>query len=37
MPDGVYKRDKGAGDPKSHGAQGALMARYAAPAGQDAS
>jgi polyphosphate kinase len=30
MPDGTYKRVKGAADPKSHGAQGALMARYAA-------
>jgi polyphosphate kinase len=36
MPDGTYKRSKGAGDPKAHGAQAALMARYAAPAGQDA-
>jgi polyphosphate kinase len=36
MPDGIYKRVKGAGDRKSHGAQAALMARYAAPAGQDA-
>jgi polyphosphate kinase len=34
MADGVYKRVKGAGDPKSHGAQAALIARYAAPAGQ---
>jgi polyphosphate kinase len=37
MPDGVYKRTKGAGDPKCHGAQGALMNRYTAPVGQDAS
>jgi polyphosphate kinase len=34
MPDGTYKRAKGAGDSKSHGAQAALMARYAAPPGQ---
>jgi polyphosphate kinase len=34
MPDGHYKRVKGAGEPKGHGAQSALMARYAAaPAG----
>ncbi|MFC5497505.1 polyphosphate kinase 1 [Caenimonas terrae] len=30
MADGSYKRVKGAGDPKGHGAQAALMARYAA-------
>ncbi|MDB5941309.1 MAG: ppk [Ramlibacter sp.] len=30
MPDGAYKRVKGAGEPKGHGAQAALMARYAA-------
>jgi polyphosphate kinase len=35
MPDGHYKRVKGAGDPASHGAQDALMARYAGPAGPD--
>ncbi|NPC54451.1 polyphosphate kinase 1 [Caenimonas soli] len=34
MPDGHYKRVKGAGEPKGHGAQAALMARYAAPDGQ---
>jgi hypothetical protein len=34
MPNGHYKRVKGAGDPASHGAQDALMARYAEPAGQ---
>ena len=28
MPDGHYKRVKGAGEPKGHGAQAALMARY---------
>jgi polyphosphate kinase len=33
MPDGHYKRVKGAGEPKGHGAQAALMARYAAPTG----
>ena len=30
LADGTYKRVKGAGDPRRHGAQGALMARYAA-------
>jgi polyphosphate kinase len=35
MPDGHYKRVKGAGEPKGHGAQAALMARYAAPTGQE--
>jgi polyphosphate kinase len=35
MADGSYKRVKGAGDPKAHGAQGALMARYAARGGND--
>ena len=35
MPDGTYKRVKGAGEPKGHGAQAALMARYAAPMGQE--
>ena len=34
MADGSYKRVKGAGEPKGHSAQAALMARYAAPAGQ---
>ena len=33
MADGTYKRVKGAGDPKGHGAQAALMARYAARGG----
>jgi polyphosphate kinase len=37
MPDGHYKRVKGAGEPKGHGAQAALMARYAAPGGQERS
>ncbi len=31
MPDGHYRRAPGAGKPGSHGAQDALMARYAAP------
>ncbi|WP_048438680.1 polyphosphate kinase 1 [Caenimonas sp. SL110] len=35
MADGHYKRTKGATDPQAHGAQRALMARYAAPEGQD--
>ncbi len=30
MPDGTYRRVKGARNPKRHGAQAALMARYAA-------
>ncbi len=30
MPDGTYKRVKGADEPKGHGAQAALMARYGA-------
>ncbi|MBI5277826.1 MAG: polyphosphate kinase 1 [Burkholderiales bacterium] len=30
LPDGSYRRVKGAGDPHSHGAQAALMERYAA-------
>jgi polyphosphate kinase len=34
QPDGSYKRVKGAGEPKGHGAQAALMQRYAAPAGE---
>ncbi|MEJ6022964.1 polyphosphate kinase 1 [Ramlibacter sp. PS4R-6] len=34
MPDGRYKRVKGAGEPKGHGAQAALMARYAAQPGE---
>jgi polyphosphate kinase len=29
MPDGSYKRVKGAGEPRGHSAQAALMARYA--------
>jgi polyphosphate kinase len=33
--DGRYKRTKGAGEPQGHGAQAALMARYAARAGED--
>lgn len=35
MADGSYKRAKGAGEPKGHGAQAALMQRYAAPMGQE--
>jgi polyphosphate kinase len=35
MADGTYKRVKAAGEPKGHGAQSALMARYMAPPGQD--
>lgn len=35
MPDGTYKRVKGAGEPKGHGAQAALMARYAAREGEE--
>ena len=35
MPDGSYKRVKGAQDPKAHGAQAALIGRYAAPHGQE--
>jgi polyphosphate kinase len=34
MADGKYKRVKGATEPKGHGAQAALMARYGAPPGQ---
>jgi polyphosphate kinase len=34
MADGVYKRVKGAGEPKGHGAQAALMARYVASRGE---
>jgi polyphosphate kinase len=34
MPDGAYKRVKGAGEAKGHGAQNALMARYAATTGE---
>jgi hypothetical protein len=30
MPDGSYQRAPGAGKPGSHGAQDALMGRYAA-------
>jgi len=33
MPDGSYRRVKGAGDPAANGAQDALMARYAARGG----
>ncbi|MES3000128.1 MAG: polyphosphate kinase 1 [Pseudomonadota bacterium] len=33
QPDGTYKRTKGAGEPKGHGAQAALMARYGAAEG----
>ena len=35
MADGTYKRVKGAGEPNGSGAQAALMARYAAPHGQE--
>lgn len=35
MPDGHYRRVKGAGEPKGHGAQAALMARYAARASDE--
>jgi polyphosphate kinase len=35
MEDGTYKPVKGAEEPKGHGAQAALMARYAAPPGQE--
>ncbi|AMO25169.1 polyphosphate kinase [Ramlibacter tataouinensis] len=35
MPDGRYKRAPRAGELKGHGAQAALMTRYAAPAGQE--
>ena len=35
QPDGRYKRVKGAGEPRGHGAQAALMARYAARAGEE--
>ena len=34
MADGSYKRVKGAGNPKAHGAQAALMARDAAHRGR---
>ncbi|MBE7941280.1 MULTISPECIES: polyphosphate kinase 1 [Ramlibacter] len=34
QPDGRYRRVRSAADPHAHGAQGALMARYAAPTGQ---
>ena len=34
QPDGSYKRVKGA-EGKGHGAQGALMQRYAAPPGAE--
>ena len=35
QPDGSYKRVKGAEGPKGHGAQQALMERYAAPPGEE--
>jgi polyphosphate kinase len=35
MPDGHYRRVQSALSPAAHGAQGALMARYAAPPGQE--
>jgi polyphosphate kinase len=35
MADGSYKRVKGAGEPKGHGAQAALMARYAGAPGEE--
>ena len=35
QPDGTYKRVKGAEDAGGHGAQAALMARYAAPPGDE--
>lgn len=35
QPDGIYKRAKGAEDPKAVGAQQALMDRYAAPPGDE--
>jgi polyphosphate kinase len=35
QPDGRYKRSKRAEDPKAHGAQAALMQRYAAPPGEE--
>jgi polyphosphate kinase len=35
QPDGHYRRVKGAGDPGGHGAQAALMARHAAPPGEE--
>jgi polyphosphate kinase len=35
MPDGTYRRVKGAGEPKGHGAQAALMARYSARPGEE--
>jgi polyphosphate kinase len=35
QPDGSYKRVKGAEDPKAHGAQEALMQRYAALPGEE--
>jgi polyphosphate kinase len=35
QPDGSYRRVKGAEDPRGHGAQAALMDRYAAPPGDE--
>lgn len=35
QPDGSYRRVKGAEEPKGHGAQAALMDRYAAPPGEE--
>ena len=35
QPDGTYKRAKGAQEPGGHGAQAALMERYAAPPGDE--
>ncbi|MBE7367948.1 polyphosphate kinase 1 [Ramlibacter pallidus] len=35
QPDGSYKRVKGAEEPRGHGAQAALMDRYAAPPGEE--
>lgn len=35
QPDGGYRRVKGAEEPRGHGAQAALMERYAAPPGDD--
>jgi len=35
QPDGSYRRVKGAEDPNAHGAQAALMERYAAPPGEE--
>ncbi|WP_374665550.1 polyphosphate kinase 1 [Ramlibacter sp.] len=35
QPDGSYRRARGADQPNSHGAQNALMTRYAAPNGEE--